>query len=325
MWYVHESQAALDSARSGTGKGLLADVRRRAQRGGGDREGQGGARRARGAVPGGGRAGHLVLLRPLAVLHPRVAERGSRGPRQVFPHAGDGDRARHPLLLGRAHGHDVLRHDREVALPHRVPARPGEGREGSENVQIARQRGRPAQRHRRARLRRPALHPRHRHRRGPGPQPQHGPPRVQPQLHQQDLELRQVCPLLPRGHVGRRTRRARRRGGGRSFVPGHPAPRGAVDRVQVARRRRPRHVGARQVRLWRSRPGGVLVLLRRFRGLVHRGGQVQAVRRRPGRREDHQSRVALRLGQHPARVAPVRALRHRGGVEVAAAPREIPS
>mmetsp|Transcript_10350 Transcript_10350/g.42856 ORF Transcript_10350/g.42856 Transcript_10350/m.42856 type:complete len:226 (-) Transcript_10350:1578-2255(-) len=96
-----------------------------------------------------------------------------------------------------------------------------------------------------------------------------------------------------------------------------------MDRVQAARRRRPRHVGARQVRLWRSRSGGVLVLLRRFRGLVHRGGQVQAVRRRPSRREDRQSRVALRLGQHPARVAPVRALRHRGGVEVAAAPRRF--
>ena len=52
-------------------------------------------------------------------------------------------------------------------------------------------------------------------------------------------------------------------------------------------------------------------------------GQVQAVRRRPSRREDHQSRVALRLGQHPAGVAPVRALRHRGGVEVAAAPRRF--
>ena len=35
--------------------------------------------------------------------------------------------------------------------------------------------------------------------------------------------------------------------------------------------------------------------------------------------------VALRLGQHPAGVAPVRALRHRGGVEVAAARAEIPS
>ena len=74
---------------------------------------------------------------------------------------------------------------------------------------------------------------------------------------------------------------------------------------------------------FRSRSGGVLVLLRRFRGLVHRGGQVQALRRRPSRREDHQSRVALHLGQHPARVAPVRALRHRGGVEVAAAPRSF--
>ena len=56
---------------------------------------------------GPGRTRHLVLERPLAILHPRLARRDP-GARQVLPDQPEaderpGDGLRHPLLLGRAH------------------------------------------------------------------------------------------------------------------------------------------------------------------------------------------------------------------------------
>ena len=49
---------------------------------------------------GPGRARHLVLLRAVAVLHPRLARRHRR-PAPVLPDLGPGHRLRHPVLLGR--------------------------------------------------------------------------------------------------------------------------------------------------------------------------------------------------------------------------------
>src|SRR5947207_3373070 len=56
------------------------------------------------ADPGSGRPRHLVLIRAVALLHLRVARRHARA-QHLLPQLGDGDRLRHPLLLGRPHGH----------------------------------------------------------------------------------------------------------------------------------------------------------------------------------------------------------------------------
>ena len=54
---------------------------------------------------GRGRAGHVVLVGPVPVLGVRVAARHA-GPGALLPDLAAGDRPRHPLLLGRAHGDD---------------------------------------------------------------------------------------------------------------------------------------------------------------------------------------------------------------------------
>ena len=51
--------------------------------------------------PDGGRAGHLVLVRPVAVLDNGLAGKDRR-PGEVLSHLGVGDRVRHHLLLGRS-------------------------------------------------------------------------------------------------------------------------------------------------------------------------------------------------------------------------------
>ena len=53
-----------------------------------------------GLAPGRGRARHVVLLRAVAVLDPRLARR-HRGPAPLLPDQRAGHRLRHPLLLGR--------------------------------------------------------------------------------------------------------------------------------------------------------------------------------------------------------------------------------
>ena len=80
--------------------------------------------RLHGDRPGPGRAGYLVLLRPVAVLHAGLARRDAR--LQIFlPDLLHGDRLRHPVLLGGAHDHDGPGVHRRGALPHRLSARPG--------------------------------------------------------------------------------------------------------------------------------------------------------------------------------------------------------
>ena len=53
-----------------------------------------------GLAPGPRRARHLVLLGPVAVLHPGLA-RGHAGPAHLLPDQRAGHRVRHPVLLGR--------------------------------------------------------------------------------------------------------------------------------------------------------------------------------------------------------------------------------
>ncbi len=134
-----------------------------------------------------GRAGHLVLQWPLALLDPRLA-RPDQGPADLLPDHGHGDRSRHHLLLGGPDDDVRAALHEGRALPHRVPARDGARREGRQDVEGEGQRHRPARRHPRAgrrgeaaggaeeevpqghaclRLRRAALHAHRSHRPGP--------------------------------------------------------------------------------------------------------------------------------------------------------------
>jgi hypothetical protein len=130
----------------GRGERVILRVRRRARRRGGVRQGERHARRCvwrwLGVVPGRGRFGHVVLLRLVAVLHAGVAEGRRGGFGKVLPHDGDGDGPRHLVLLGRAHGDAVVRHDREAAFQDGVPARARARREGKKDVQVPRERRR---------------------------------------------------------------------------------------------------------------------------------------------------------------------------------------
>ena len=84
------------------------------------------ARRGVGAEAGDRRAGHLVLVGAVAILHAGLAGRARARFGGLLPHRRHGDRARHPLLLGRAHGHNGPRVHRAGALSHRLLAWPGE-------------------------------------------------------------------------------------------------------------------------------------------------------------------------------------------------------
>mmetsp|Transcript_6434 Transcript_6434/g.15751 ORF Transcript_6434/g.15751 Transcript_6434/m.15751 type:complete len:241 (-) Transcript_6434:291-1013(-) len=104
--------AAQDSGRRQLGRSGRAHCG--AQRGGGAGQGaRGRGARARprqrrgGALPGRGRAGHVVLVRPLPILAPglaRLERPGHEG--RVAPDHPARDGARHPLLLGGTHDDD---------------------------------------------------------------------------------------------------------------------------------------------------------------------------------------------------------------------------
>ncbi len=86
--------------------------------------------------PGAGsrRARHLVQLRPLAVLHARLA-RPDRRPGHLLPHFAAHHRLRHPLLLGGPHGHAGHRIHGRRALPPGLHPRPGARRRAAEDVE----------------------------------------------------------------------------------------------------------------------------------------------------------------------------------------------
>ena len=103
-----------------------------------------GAAAGEGWTPGPRRAGHLVLLGAVAVLHAGLA-RADRRPGEVLPDHRAGHRLRHPVLLGRPDD-DVrpVRDGRPAAVRRRGPARHGPRPARQEDVQVARQRRRPA-------------------------------------------------------------------------------------------------------------------------------------------------------------------------------------
>lgn len=112
----------------------------------------------RGLDPGHRRPRHLVLLRPVALLHAGVAA-PDREPGEVLPELRPGHRLRHPLLLGRPDD-DVrpVRDGRHPAVPYHRPARHGPRPVRQEDVEVLRQRGQPAGLDGQVRLRRGPLH-----------------------------------------------------------------------------------------------------------------------------------------------------------------------
>ena len=110
------------------------------------------------AAAGRGHPRHLVLVRAVAALDAGLAGRGRRGSAALLPDAGDGDRLRHHLLLGRAHDHALaLQHARLRGRRHPLrdglPAWPGARARRAQDVQVLRQRRRPARRDRAVRAR----------------------------------------------------------------------------------------------------------------------------------------------------------------------------
>ena len=95
------------------------------------------------AHPGPGHLRHLVQLRPLAVLDPRLARRHARLP-AVLPDVGDGDRLRHHLLLGRPDDDAGPPPHRSGAVPHGLPLGAHPRSRGPEDVQDEGQRRRSA-------------------------------------------------------------------------------------------------------------------------------------------------------------------------------------
>ncbi len=266
----------------------------------------------------------MVLLRAVAVLDPRLARADPR-PEIFLPHHGDGDRVRHPLLLGGADDHVRARVHGRSPLPDRLPARAGARRAGAQDVEIDRQRdgsalgdGRrdrranPRRRHKRGDRRKiPAGHPRDGNRRaalhadhlrlaGQRPQPEHRAGGGQPQLRQQAVERR---PLHPR-----RVREARpgmREGAADSGRPLDPRATRADGR---SRNPPDEHLPVR-----RSRTDRVRFLLERIRGLVHRAFQTADFRKPRARPRDGPGARA-RVRRLPAPASPLYAVRHRSAV-----------
>ena len=117
----------------------------------------------RGLDPGPRCPGHVVLFRPVAVLHARLAGRHP-GPAHVLPDERTGHRLRHPVLLGRADDDVRLVRDARPPgagrgpVPHGRAARPRAGPVRQEDVQVPRQHGGPAGLDRAVRRRRGAVH-----------------------------------------------------------------------------------------------------------------------------------------------------------------------
>jgi isoleucyl-tRNA synthetase len=120
--------------------------------------------RARGLDAGQRRPRHLVLLRAVAVLHPRLAGRHPR-PARLLPDERADHRLRHPVLLGRPD--DDVRPVRDARQGARAAdpvqdhhaARPGPRPVRQEDVQVQGQHGRPARLDGALRRRRDPVHP----------------------------------------------------------------------------------------------------------------------------------------------------------------------
>ena len=156
---------------------------------------------------------HLVLLGALALLDARVA--GAHAIAGVLlPDLGARDELRHPLFLGGPHDDDGPQVHGRSPVPGRLHPRPRARRRRSQDVQVARQRHRPARDDGALRHRRLPLHADGPRRPGARHQARRGADRRLPQLRDQALErLAPGCdeprgPRRPRG-AGAAARRDR--------------------------------------------------------------------------------------------------------------------
>ncbi len=99
--------------------------------------------RGREPQAGRGRARYLVLVVAVALRDPGLARRDTRSA-HLLPHQRDGDRLRHPVLLGGPHDDGRASLHEEGSLPHGVPAHHGDRREGREDGQGQGQHHRPS-------------------------------------------------------------------------------------------------------------------------------------------------------------------------------------
>src|SRR5947208_888598 len=143
------------------------------------------------------RARHLVLVLAVAVRPVRLAgPDAGPGPLLSRPHARHG--RGHPVLLGRPHDHGGLPLPRRQAVPDGVPPRHRARHRASQDVEVARQRDRPARRGPAVRRGRAALDDHRRRVAGVGPDPRPQRPRgdlcAGPQLREQAVEHRALHP-----------------------------------------------------------------------------------------------------------------------------------
>ena len=132
---------------------------------------------------------HLVLLRPMAVLNARLARRNAGG-EALLPDRRSRYRLRHHLLLGRPHDDDGPARHGGGAVPRRLHPCAGPRREGPEDVEVERQRHRPARADRRLWRRRAPLHALGHGSAGPRHQAQRLTRRGLPQFRDQAVERR---------------------------------------------------------------------------------------------------------------------------------------
>ena len=125
----------------------------------------------------------------MAVLHPRLAGRDAGG-EALLPDRRARHRLRHHLLLGRPHDDDGPARHGASAVPRRLHPCAGPRREGPEDVEVERQRHRPARADRRLWRRRAPLHARRHGGAGPRHQAQLRPRRGLPQFRDQAVERR---------------------------------------------------------------------------------------------------------------------------------------
>ena len=297
---VHLAPALVGAPHPGVVRAGRPRLRRR-HRGRGGGAGGAALRPERAARPRRGRAGHLVLIGPLAVLDARLARADGRA-RDLLPQQRPDHRLRHHLLLGRPDGDAGHALHGRCPLPHRLHPRAGAGREGAEDVQEQGQRHRPAGADRHLRRRRAALHAGGDGGAGARHQARREPRRRLPQLRDQALE---------RGALlrGERVQAARGLRSGRGRGPGQLLDRGR------GRPGRPRgHGSARRLPLRRGGGRGLPLHLGRLLRLVP--GVLEARTLRPGRggegRDPGDGRVGA--GYDPGPAASLHAVRHRGAL-----------
>ena len=258
------------------------------------------------------RARHVVLVLAVAVRDARLAARDAR-PEALLPgpHAGHG--TRHPVFLGRPDDHGRLPLSRRAPVRHGVPARHGAGHTAPQDVEVTRQRDRPAGRGPAVRRGRAALDGHRRRVAGVGPDPRPQRPRDDlrpgPELCEQALEHRTLHFGAAAG-AGAAARGARRK---------TSAARRSLDSVARARGDPRRDGVARNVP---ARRGGQTMLRLRLegaRGLVRRRREASSRGRRHRPRRAVGARVLLRHGV--ATAASGGAVHHRGVVAEAAGPK----